>query len=326
MAIQEENLKIIEVGSRGTVFSFYEDKIMGDTTLTYVINAQKHVFIIDTFLGPDSMIYIKDFLKENKFENPIIVVNTHSHWDHYWGNNAFGKNTTILAHSLCRRQIELDGKSILEKMREYTRGLVEIKLPNLVFEKGLSYPEDGLEFFYSPGHTLDSISCFDSVDNVLIVGDNIEDPFPYITNDEYSLYIETLQQYLGFDAKAYILGHGVIHFDKKLIEKNLKYITEFSKMSVNASIFSRNELLVHCTNLNEIGKNYREHKRYEEAIQFYEESKLLLKKSEDPKNREYIAEIQEILQVLNELKKEKEKEKEKRDIINRTRKRGTDIV
>ena len=117
MVHQAEKVKITEVGSRGVAFSFYED-FLGDTTYSYLINAEKHVFLFDTFCGPDSMEYIKEYLREKKIgEKPLIIVITHNHWDHYWGNCAFPEHL-IISHTLCRQGMQETAQEDLERMKE----------------------------------------------------------------------------------------------------------------------------------------------------------------------------------------------------------------
>ncbi|WP_275451800.1 MBL fold metallo-hydrolase [Clostridium novyi] len=79
------------------------------------------------------------------------------------------------------------------------------------------------KFFYSPGHTECSASCFDEQDNVLFVGDNVERPNPYLTCNNKENYEETLKGYLKMNAEVIIPGHGFIE-DNELIIKNLDYI------------------------------------------------------------------------------------------------------
>jgi cyclase len=90
----EVNMEIKKVGRRGTLFTFYD---LGIPTNVYVINAKQYVYILDTYLGPDIMKMINQYIKEQYGNKQVIVVNSHSHWDHVWGNSFFSP-TIIISH------------------------------------------------------------------------------------------------------------------------------------------------------------------------------------------------------------------------------------
>ena len=86
-------------------------------------------------------------------------------------------------------------------------------LPNLVFDQKLYFPEDKIKLFYTPGHTIDSISVFDERDKVLNAGDNIGDTIKEIVPSiryEKDAYIKSLQKYKELDVVACISGHNDI--------------------------------------------------------------------------------------------------------------------
>jgi len=218
-------MKVQEIGSRGVLFTFYE--MDGYPTNVFVIRGEHHTFFCDTFLGPECMEEVKHYMTYQYGENPYIIFNSHYHWDHVWGNCAFDP-AVILAHSLCRELMEEKGQRELEEHEEYKAGDVELILPAITFTEQIVFCEDEVEFFYSPGHTVDSASCFDRKDKILFVGDNVEVPIPYLFSKDLQAYEETLKKYMIMEYEMMILGHGSLP-DRSLIEENLAYITAFSK-------------------------------------------------------------------------------------------------
>ena len=257
---QEEKVKIIKIGSRGVAFSFYED-FMGDTTFSYLINAEKHVFLFDTFCGPDSMEHIQKYMKETKMDSkPLIIIITHNHWDHFWGNCAFPKNL-IISHSLCRKGMEETAQADLERMKKWAQGKVEIILPNLVFDENIAFPEEGIDIFHAPGHTPDHLSAYDKIDKVLVVGDNIEFPTPYINDPDTNSYIKTLNKYKDTDWNHLILGHGEIQITRELLQSNLRYAQNFMGLKNSWKDFDEEKKKNHFINLTCVGKKlYEENK------------------------------------------------------------------
>ncbi|MPN12311.1 hypothetical protein SDC9_159627 [bioreactor metagenome] len=73
----------------------------------------KYNYIIDTGFGTLSIDPIKEYIDKNN-NIPIIVINTHYHWDHIWGNNSL-QNSMIISHKLCREMIKSTWEDSLHK-------------------------------------------------------------------------------------------------------------------------------------------------------------------------------------------------------------------
>jgi cyclase len=217
-------MRVERIGKRGHLFIFEFGDVGTDTTNVYVIKGKTKSFVIDTFLGPQAISEIKPVLNTDFTEKPTIVINTHAHFDHFWGNCAF-QHATIVAHILCKQAIASKQQvEYLEKNSHYQSGQVEIVAPNLTFEKRVIFEDDGVELFYSPGHTRDTISCIDHVDQVLLVGDNIGLPIPSIyLGVKVQDYIETLERYRSLRLPNMISSH-YNQIDDKLIADNLQYL------------------------------------------------------------------------------------------------------
>ena len=168
----------------------------------------KHNYIIDTGFGSGSVTPILEYIGNDA--KPIIVINTHYHWDHIWGNWVF-KNNLIISHTTCRELEEKFWDDDLQKNSEYIDGDVHKCLPNMVFDKSLYFPDDDISIFHTPGHSADCISIYDAVDKVLYAGDNIGDTedeiVPWIDTDieTFQRLIETYKQY---DFNHCISGHN----------------------------------------------------------------------------------------------------------------------
>ena len=212
-------MELKKVGSRGTLFTFHD---LGIATNVYVIHGKQHNYIIDTYLGPDIMKPINQYIEESVGNKPIIVINSHSHWDHVWGNSLYS-STLIIAHEKCREYMQRDGQKKLEKHGQYQKGEVVLTYPNLTFTGRIFFEEDNVLVYHTPGHTDDAISVLDMQDKVLFAGDNLERPIPFIMSKNLSQYIKTLQDYLNIDAGIIIGGHTGCE-DKTLILHNLDYV------------------------------------------------------------------------------------------------------
>lgn len=203
------------IKNRGILFTYKEP---GWDLHLYLIRGRKYNYLIDTGLGSLCIEPVKEYLKEKG--NETIVINTHYHWDHVWGNGSF-QNCTIIAHKLCRDMIQANWGEMLQRNGKYCMGEVQIKLPDLVFNNELYFTEDRIRLFYTPGHTVDSISILDEEEKVLFAGDNIgdseEDLLPSLYCEK-EIYADTLKKYKELEFDTCLSGHNVI-LNKDVLDK-----------------------------------------------------------------------------------------------------------
>lgn len=197
-------MKVQQIGSRSLVFTY---PVAEWNLNLHVIKGGKYNYVIDTGLGPESCAPLMEHLNGGK---PVIVINTHFHWDHVWGNSAF-PGAMIIAHRQCAGLIKSRWDDMAKKNKRYAAGELRMRLPDVTFEGSLYFEEDGITLLHTPGHTPDSISVFDERDRVLNAGDNIGDspddiiPSLDCAKEEYE---KTLGIYRRMDFDACVSGHN----------------------------------------------------------------------------------------------------------------------
>ncbi|MGE5123252.1 MAG: MBL fold metallo-hydrolase, partial [Acidobacteriaceae bacterium] len=163
-------------------------------------------------------------------EEVRLVINTHSHSDHTWGNQVF--TCPILAQRLCRRRMlasiktewrqeellaylaELE-KTNPEKASE-TRQLLEelhITPPSQVFDERFESELGGVRYeaIHLGGHTPDLAVVWLPESRVLFASDLIfQGRYPYLYDADILTWIAQLNRLLEFEAEAIIPGHGVM--------------------------------------------------------------------------------------------------------------------
>lgn len=246
-------MRIDKIGRRGTLITFEgDDSPMRYPTSVYIINGSKHVFICDTHVGPRTMGIVKEYISKNMKDaenKKLIIFNTHSDYDHIWGNCAF-KNETIIAHELCRAELVEKGMMAMKTCAQYMDGEVELTLPNVTFSERMCFEEDGVEFIYAPGHTVDSANCFDKIDNVIFAGDLIEIPIPYTAYHRLDIFIETLNKIKYSKANIVVTGHsGVVN--EQIIDENIEYIKDLME-NKDMHFTDKSAEYVHGNNLNSL--------------------------------------------------------------------------
>lgn len=209
-------MRIQEIGTRGVIFTF------PDNISVYLIKGDQYLILCDTHLGPLSMDRIKDYLLSQSIHKELLIFNSHSDWDHIWGNCAF-RDAKIIAHEKARIRMQEIGEFELNHLKRFHNGEITLTFPHITFSDQLKLENEGVEFIYAPGHTIDSSLCFDQRDSILYVGDLVEYPIPYLDDYNLQLYIKTLMYIKAFPATFKLSAHSGI-INNKLIDRNISYI------------------------------------------------------------------------------------------------------
>lgn len=213
-------MKVQKIKNRSTMFTC--PTVDGWDLNLHLIVGEQNNYLIDTGLGTQSIVPVMDYINK---ELPIVVINTHFHWDHIWGNSVFS-DCNIISHRLCREIIEAEWDDMLQKNGKYVSGEAKKCLPNLVFEKELYFPEDGIRLLYTPGHTIDSISVLDEKEKVFNFGDNVGDTVEEIVpsiDGTKEQYIDTLKKVKTYDFDTLVSGHCTV-LDKSAIDTILNLV------------------------------------------------------------------------------------------------------
>lgn len=173
----------------------------------HLIRAENYNYIVDTGMGEESIRPILEYLGTDS--KPIRIINTHYHWDHVFGNACFKKNE-IISSTKEYEAIQKNWNKLQEQAFEYMDIETEMVLPNVLFNDRLEFPEDGIILFESPGHSEDGISVFDTVDQLLHVGDNIGDNYDFLIpsiETSNKILLDTLNNYKSWKPTVVISGH-----------------------------------------------------------------------------------------------------------------------
>jgi len=82
-----------------------------------------------------------------------------------------------------------------------------------------------IEFVYTPGHTICSSICIDHFDEVVYVGDLLEDPIPLLNYLDLGKYLESLEYLKSLKPKIIITTHSQI-VKNKLVDEHISYIID----------------------------------------------------------------------------------------------------
>ncbi|SLJ99997.1 MBL fold metallo-hydrolase [Arthrobacter sp. P2b] len=167
----------------------------GSLLNTGLIVGSERAMVIDTGCGPRQGRKILDAVRE-KSQLPLVVVNTHAHYDHFFGNAVFAEAgvTEFWAHRNCATDIEVRGDvqrrfvGTLEPEMSAAEGEnVEIVVPNaIVKDQPVLVDLGGLSaalFHLGRGHTDGDLLV--GTPTTLFVGDLVEQGAPPSFEDSY---------------------------------------------------------------------------------------------------------------------------------------------
>jgi cyclase len=209
-----------------------------------LIHTDEGVVVVDTTSCAADMKVLLDAAEVSPVD-VCLVINTHKHSDHTWGNQLFG--CPILAHRLCREAMEahLDNEwrlasiraSIVERgrsdpqwaaeMQEKIDGL-QITLPTQTFDLHQDLVIGGvqIEVIHLGGHTPGSSVVWLPEAKVLFSGDLLfVERYPFIGDADIPDLIAALKRLRAFEAQSIVPGHGPLCGDAEIVSM-LDYLGE----------------------------------------------------------------------------------------------------
>ncbi len=196
----------------------------GFPTITAVALTPGRAFVVDTLMRPQDMAPVLGFLESSAGERRVVVVNTHHHWDHVYGNAAFA-GVDIVAQRACPRlltaQLTTADESIPLPPPE------GVPLPTITFGDRLTYVDgdEAVHLIHTPGHSEDSLCVFLAGARVLLAGDTVEWPLPnFQQRDGMQEWVRTLRQLKQLTVDLIVPTHGPA-MGKTIIDANERYLS-----------------------------------------------------------------------------------------------------
>jgi glyoxylase-like metal-dependent hydrolase (beta-lactamase superfamily II) len=184
---------------------------------------QRRALVVDTLTGPDEMAPVLEFLASEAGDRRLLVVNTHHHWDHVFGNAAF-PGADIVAQRACPRLIQAELQGGDESLRlPPSEG---VPLPTITFGDRLTYSDESetVHLIHTPGHSEDSLVVFLAESRLLLGGDTVEWPLPnFGQRDGREDWVRTLRQLKQLPVDLVVPAHGPA-MDKRIIDANERYL------------------------------------------------------------------------------------------------------
>ncbi len=170
--------------------------------------------VIDTAATEGRALRFKAAIAEVTDAMPRIVVNTHFHGDHTFGNFVFEPEATIVAHESCRSEAAVAGLGLCGLWPEVDWGHVRVALPTTTYRDRLTLHVGDLPvqlIHPGPAHTMTDTVVWIPDHEVLFVGDIVMSGVtPFCLMGSVSGTLRTIRYLRSFGARTVVTGHGPV--------------------------------------------------------------------------------------------------------------------
>ena len=207
----------------------------GDEVDVFAIVTKRYVIFVDTSATPEQAALVAAALRPELSNRQPLVVLSHADYDHCWGSAVFAADDVlpvpIIGHRLTReRLLSVEAREELEQRRAREPRFASVRLiaPDIAYSERLEI--DGgdltLELLHTPGHTPDHTVVWLPALRLLLAGDAVERPWPYVHSAEDLPIIRgTLARLAALGANHIAVCHGSVS-DPALIARNIAYFDE----------------------------------------------------------------------------------------------------
>jgi cyclase len=179
-----------------------------------VITGGGSAILVDTAATRARAIALRDAVRSVAQAGPRLVVNTHHHGDHVFGNGVFAGQATIVAHEQCRAEMAAAGLGLQKLWPGVDWGVDELTLPAVTFTGRLTLHAGDLttELLHAgPAHTTNDVVAWVPEHRVLFAGDvAMSGATPFCLMGSVRGSVEALGRLRGLNPRVVVPGHGPV--------------------------------------------------------------------------------------------------------------------
>ncbi|MFC8450408.1 MBL fold metallo-hydrolase [Kitasatospora sp. NPDC057223] len=183
--------------------------------------------VVDTAATERRTVLLRESVAAVAPDEPDVLVNTHHHSDHTFGNSLFGPGTVVVAHRETRTQSAEAGLGLQGLWPGVDWGAVSVRLPTLTFEDALTLHAGDLRvelIHFGPAHSTNDTVAWIPDRGVLFTGDIVMSGVtPYTLMGSVSGSLRVLDELAALRPRVVVPGHGPVG-GAELIDANRAYL------------------------------------------------------------------------------------------------------
>ncbi|MFI2030050.1 MBL fold metallo-hydrolase [Streptomyces buecherae] len=166
---------------------------------------------------------------------PRVLVNTHHHGDHTYGNWVFLPEATTVGHAACRAETLANGRQLHAIWPEVDFGTIEIAPPTLTYTDSLTLYVGEIEVrLHHPGvaHTRGDTIVWLPEQRVVYTGDLVfHGGTPFVLMGSLAGSLAAVERLRALGAETVVPGHGPITGPEvyDTVERYLRYVAELAE-------------------------------------------------------------------------------------------------
>lgn len=223
-------------------------RIVEGLTNSGIIVGNSEILVIDSLRVPS---HARDLIKDVKSisNKPIkYLIDTHSHWDHSWGNEEF-IDTIIIGHENCYKEMTDENwnnkwkEKILNANDPWSKEaqLVNITPPNLTFSNQMNLHFEDKQIilkYFGKAHTSGDIFIHLVNENILFTGDVTQNKgIPFFGDSYPTDWLDTASGIINVKPSIFVGGHGPLGNYQDMIESKT-FVDEIINESIKLKSFS----------------------------------------------------------------------------------------
>ncbi|MGO1056593.1 MBL fold metallo-hydrolase [Crossiella sp. CA198] len=200
-----------------------------------LIVSQGHAVLIDTAATQARARRLRGQTELIVPGGPDLLVNTHFHGDHVFGNTEFTPKATVIAHEQTRADSAEAGLALCGLWPGVEWGELELTLPDVTFQDRLRLHVGELTVeleLVGPAHTASDVIAWVPRRRVLFAGDVVwSGVTPYVLMGSIEGSLRALDRMRALDPAVVVSGHGPVAGPEVLdaTEAYLRWVRELAK-------------------------------------------------------------------------------------------------
>lgn len=209
---QVEHPSLVEVGD-GIYAYVHHDGSWGLNNSGFVFSGDQ-LAVIDTALTEDRTRTFREIVTSTSgITTPQVLVNTHHHSDHTFGNFVFA-DASVVAHRRCHDAVLRQGLHPVDQDPLVPWGDLRVHPPGLLFDTTLELHvgEHRAELIYvGPAHTDNDVIVWLPAERILYAGDVLfHDATPITHGGSTTGSVRALETIKALDPRLIVPGHGTV--------------------------------------------------------------------------------------------------------------------